>query len=819
MKKRLLPAAACFFFIALFVFGLTLSAAAQIYVKHDATGANTGASWADAYTDLKTALATATDGAEIWVAGGTYRPAGLNGDPKSFFLINKNLRLLGGFAGTETSANQRDPLANATIISGDLNGNDVPDDFTTNRSDNVNVVVKILASITNATAIDGFTLSGGHADGADRFGAAVNTIGAPVIRNCIFTQNYAANSGAGIYFSNATAGGATVENCRFIQNRAEDWTGGGGIYVRNVRGAGVTVSQSEFRSNTGGRGCGLSSYDSNVKVSGTTFTGNINQQQGGALWFWCQGYANLSLQVDHCTFEGNRASFGGALYFIAAQGTQAPSMKLSNCTFKNNSVVYNLPGWDQGGGSICMYVSESVGNTTIAMDSCRFEGNSSTQNGGAVEFYNNGISTAIGITNCLFSQNIARYNGSALMTTLAGKEVALELRNSLFFENRADSASAAVDYWGTGGATGTAVIDNCIFNGNKSWWSGAVEIGNGWNGGASIAFSLTNSIFTNNEAQDGGAVGLWCTENSEAGIIVEHCTFENNRGLSSAGAVSLFPLCEGFDVLLRRCKIRQNESPEGGAISSGPYNFSDGNFLELPNIRIENTLIAGNSSAGPVLYLDSIANLHLINCTVAQNTGGGVALSNRSGLTLQNTILYNPGYAEYAALTPDVSFSSHGGNLIGDISLDGQLLATDRQNLDPLFLGAGDYHIGPGSPCIDMGVNTGNLPALDLDGNARVFGTAVDMGAYESGFTPVREAVAGEVRVSPNPATAFLNLQLPEAVAGQFDVEVFDAQGKLAFRRTLGAGQQLDVQGLKAGVYALKVVAAERVYAGWFVKQ
>ena len=49
----------------LFLFGM--SAFSQItYVKTGASGANTGASWADAYPDLSTALANTATG-EIWL--------------------------------------------------------------------------------------------------------------------------------------------------------------------------------------------------------------------------------------------------------------------------------------------------------------------------------------------------------------------------------------------------------------------------------------------------------------------------------------------------------------------------------------------------------------------------------------------------------------------------------------------------------------------------------------------------------------------------------------------------------------------------------
>lgn len=51
---------------------------------------------------------------------------------------------------------------------------------------------------------------------------------------------------------------------------------------------------------------------------------------------------------------------------------------------------------------------------------------------------------------------------------------------------------------------------------------------------------------------------------------------------------------------------------------------------------------------------------------------------------------------------------------------------------DPLFAGAGDFHLQSASPCRDSGA--GGLPAelaLDRDGLARPVGAAPDMGAYE----------------------------------------------------------------------------------------
>ena len=78
-----------------------------LYAKADATGADDGSSWADAYTDFNAALkaALAANGAidEIWVAGTMHATNDVQHNVKT------ELTIRGGFASTESSADERAP--------------------------------------------------------------------------------------------------------------------------------------------------------------------------------------------------------------------------------------------------------------------------------------------------------------------------------------------------------------------------------------------------------------------------------------------------------------------------------------------------------------------------------------------------------------------------------------------------------------------------------------------------------------------------------------------------------------------------------------
>src|SRR4051812_26701797 len=114
------------YFTACFLLLSVSSFAKIIFVKANASGANDGTSWANAYTKLQDALTTAASGNQIWVAAGTYYPdkgAGLtDNDVNLSFNLKSGVAIYGGLVGTETQLSERNWQTNVSILSGDIDG-------------------------------------------------------------------------------------------------------------------------------------------------------------------------------------------------------------------------------------------------------------------------------------------------------------------------------------------------------------------------------------------------------------------------------------------------------------------------------------------------------------------------------------------------------------------------------------------------------------------------------------------------------------------------------------------------------------------------
>lgn len=228
---------------------------ARRYVNPAAPEGGDGLSWATAFHRLSDAIGEPTfrcgEVVEIWVAKGTHVPTrdGLDVGRQDTFWLAPHMHLLGGFAGDETDASDRDPVKNLTILSGDRLGNDGPN-FAL-RSDNCYRVVGVGAGTTGTALIDGFTIRGGNANvglngGSTIGGGILGWAGAGDIRNCVITDNSAAQGGG------ALIGRADVEivNCLFTGNRTAGSGGlGAGLLIQN--GMHATVVNCTITANTG----------------------------------------------------------------------------------------------------------------------------------------------------------------------------------------------------------------------------------------------------------------------------------------------------------------------------------------------------------------------------------------------------------------------------------------------------------------------------------------------------------------------------------------------------------------------------------------
>ncbi|CAL2093767.1 putative repeat protein (TIGR02543 family)/predicted secreted protein (Por secretion system target) [Tenacibaculum sp. 190524A05c] len=236
---------------------ITYLQSTRVYVSENATGNNTGASWTDAYTSLKDALDDGVRGKkEIWITRGTYKPSSTNNRNDRFNINIEGLKIYGGFAGNETSLNQRDYFNNRTILSGDLLGNDDANVTfnNTTRSDNS---LRIINVTGNNVLIDGVIISGGYADatsGDGRFGAGLSlnpNISDFSIKNTT-VKNNVAYWAAGLNLSASISGTVnySVDACVFDNNLSSN--AATAMYVIPASGTGMMnfkLSNSLFKNN------------------------------------------------------------------------------------------------------------------------------------------------------------------------------------------------------------------------------------------------------------------------------------------------------------------------------------------------------------------------------------------------------------------------------------------------------------------------------------------------------------------------------------------------------------------------------------------
>jgi predicted outer membrane repeat protein len=297
-----------------------------IYVKNNTTNGD-GQSWDSAFNNLQYAIdkAQKEGGAEIWLAAGTYKPTTDNNRNASF-VMHGNIAIYGGFAGNEVNKSDRNHQINKTILSGNIgNKKSVSDN-------SFHVVTGSVNSI-----IDGVTIADGFANGkvTNRYGGGLYCWGyesSSIIRNCIFTNNFAEDGGAVFCFADVLS---YFENVTFENNTA--FIGGAASFRF---GSSCQLDNCTFVNNSASSRAGAVciNYGSNVIINNTTFNQNRTTGNGGAIWVNDQAsqYGGTQPVITDCSFSENKAEYYGG----AIQNYNISTSIIQNCKFSNNKAEF-----------------------------------------------------------------------------------------------------------------------------------------------------------------------------------------------------------------------------------------------------------------------------------------------------------------------------------------------------------------------------------------------------------------------------------------------------------------------------------------------
>jgi len=303
-----------------------------IFVDVDATGNNDGSGWADAYNYLQDAIDNVLSSHEIRVAEGIYTPDSNSADPNgsgdraATFQLIDGVAIKGGYAGFgEPDPNLRDPNIYETILSGDLNGDDIGVlRWHPSRQENSYHVVTGAGS---TAVLDGVTITAGH-NNWDGRGSGISG-GSQTVSNCNISWTWSINYYGGA-ISDCTG---SIVNCRLIGNY--------GNGMGNVSTS-PTVTNCTFILNSG---VGMSSRQSSAIVTNCTFSGN-------GIGLICESSSPI---VTNCVFSGNGSGISN-YYYSSPTVTNCTFSKngcgLDNGSYSNNTTINNCIFWEDGGNEI-----------------------------------------------------------------------------------------------------------------------------------------------------------------------------------------------------------------------------------------------------------------------------------------------------------------------------------------------------------------------------------------------------------------------------------------------------------------------------------
>lgn len=485
----------------------------------------------------------------------------------------------------------------------------------------------------------------------------------------------------------------------------------------------------------------------NLTVRGLTFTRNCVDIDNAGLRLSTSGG---DVTVETCRAIGVTSDLGMGIEIAAAKNatvrdctvtrdatSQGDGISVSGVTggvaIDRNVVIGSRTS---AGAGVCVYVGSTVPVTVNENNVC----SNDTRNGFSTACY--GIYCSGGIA-ALTGNVVNANNGRGIYcsgsATLTGNTVSGNSGGGIFCGGTAtlteNTVSGNTTFSGGGGiyVSGTATLTGNTVSGNTAtsgssgggiYCGGTATLtantvsGNGQTstsstyGGGGIycnsTATLTGNTVTGNEAFGGyGGGGICC----QALAYLDRNTLTGNRAKVGGGIAAY-----GATVRIRSNIVAKNTQTTAGYVGGGLYVNATA-LLELVNNTVTENAAAG-SGGGCAFQVDGVTEiLHVYNNIIWGNTATGNGDDvHLAGSGSRKEFLYNDAHDLYG---------------VWDI-------ASDNIDAAPLFYDAANlnYHLRSGSPCLNAGYNAApSIPGTDVDGEARIADTTVDIGADEMSNT------------------------------------------------------------------------------------
>jgi hypothetical protein len=234
--------------------------------------------------------------------------------------------------------------------------------------------------------------------------------------------------------------------------------------------------------------------------------------------------------------------------------------------------------------------------------------------------------------------------------------------------------------------------------------------------------SINNCVITNNSAALGGGIAI---ANTETAPVISGCLVTANTAMVGGGGI----YCNGASPQIKNCVITANFTSSGGAMYS--HNAGEPTITNC-------TISANNASnlAGGI-YCYRASNLLLNNSILWADTAPSASEIMVGNLGAPTSIQI--AYCDIQGLDQNVWYDTDctvnwgEGNIDADPLFDNAVVASSSTVTTGVV---SDYHLLKWSPCIDAGDPTSATgpDETDIDGNPRIIGEQIDLGADEYEF-------------------------------------------------------------------------------------